>query len=873
MSVEIPESIRGFVADIAEYRAKEAVDKFLNHNQISLDVGQYEDFEPAGFWAASRSRSEGRKAHAWFFLREWNSAVDFLDSETKLNLVRRFKDVYPTWMLSSAEPGTMAYHDETTAQRVINTSVFIRNFESEIAQIGFTDLIERHKETVDLLATEDFYAGLNNHGMFQDISLLVSHVLGFAKDEYEDIAVRRLGAYFDACFTPDGIHTENNPTYHLMVSKSLSQVTNYLKLTGQEHNPEELEKLLTLADTYAAFCLLPNGEFPPISDTKIEKLSVQRARSIFGNEKFVGAITKGRHGNLPTSLNYVAEDSGYAIFRTGWSEDSAFAMLSAAYNNNYHKHSDELSLYVYANGHALLAEAGPNGYQYSDPKTSYAFSSFAHNTLIVDDKGLPRIDEKAHLTTLHKFSDTDVEGRTQRFDGVDWTRRVSADEWESDGRLMITDSIKCETSRNLKLLWHLGPDTVPIIRGNVVEIFSRATNEKLGELYVAGTNIESVRRFYNQVRPNVQGFSFPQMGKSVPAWVIQFEFNSDSVDLDWDFRTRNFQIKNRGITPQSSLWKTFYGEKPVRYLVDKSEGRGDELLFVFSAVNNLFDFTYNYRASLIDFPGNVCYIIDDFGDQGSYYLANNRNFAEFRSVQQAMSHISNDLGIPLEKAYALGSSKGGAGAIIHGVSAGIKHVIAGGPQYKIGTFTKDPHPNILKYISGGNTEEDIYWADHAMREVLEVGNRDTKISVIVGRADGHYKKHALPLGKDAEELGYDVEILPLPGTTHAELGPAFRRVVGSFIAYMQDRLKSLPHAFAVYAEQMKVGLVVVAPPGALVLAQLQLKGKAVGKPVRLINGTAEWDVAEKGVYRVRVYFEAPKGTERKAFGTEPLRLE
>ena len=160
-----------------------------------------------------------------------------------------------------------------------------------------------------------------------------------------------------------------------------------------------------------------------------------------------------------------------------------------------------------------------------------------------------------------------------------------------------------------------------------------------------------------------------------------------------------------------------------------------------------------------------------------------------------------------------------------------------------------------------------------MREVLEVGNRDTKISVIVGRADGHYKKHALPLGKDAEELGYDVEILPLPGTTHAELGPAFRRVVGSFIAYMQDRLKSLPHAFAVYAEQMKVGLVVVAPPGALVLAQLQLKGKAVGKPVRLINGTAEWDVAEKGVYRVRVYFEAPKGTERKAFGTEPLRLE
>lgn len=873
MSVEIPESIQGFVANIAEIRAKEAVNKFLNERKISLDVGQYEDFEPSEFWSASRSRSDGRKAHAWFFLREWNSAVDLIDTETKVELVRRFKDVFPTWMVSSLESGTMAYHDETTAQRAINTSVFIRNFESEINQVGFTDLIEHHKDTVALLATEDFYAGLNNHGMFQDISLLVSHVLGFADDEHEEVAVRRLAAYFNSCFTDDGIHVENNPTYHLMVSKSLSQVTNYLKLTGQEHNPEELEKLLYLADTYAAFCVLPNGEFPPISDTKVEKVSAQRARSIFGSEKLVGAITKGRQGKLPRNLNYVAEDSGYAIFRTGWDEESAFAMLSAAYNNNYHKHSDELSLYVYANGHALLAEAGPNGYQYSDPKTSYAFSSFAHNTLIVDDKGLPRIDDKAHLTTLHKISETDVEGKTQRFDGVTWSRRVNADEWQSDGRLMIADSIKCDTPRNLKLLWHLGPETVPIIRGNVVEIFSRATNEKLGELYVDGTNIESVRRFYNQVRPSVQGFSFPQMGKSVPAWVIQFEFNSDSVELDWDFRTQNFQIKNRGITPQSSLWKTFYGEKPVRYLVDKSEGRGDELLFVFSAVNNLFDFTYNYRASLVEFPGNVCYIIDDFGDQGSYYLANNRNFAEFRSVQQAMWHISNELGIPLEKAYALGSSKGGAGAIIHGVTAGIKQVIAGGPQYKIGTFTKDPHPNILKYISGGNSDDDIYWADNAMRKVLEVGNRDTKISVIVGRGDGHYKKHALPLGKDAAELGYDVDILPLPGTTHADLGPAFRRLVNSFTSHIRDRSAMLPHVFAVHSEQMKVGLVVVAPSEALVLAQLQLKGKAVSKPVRLINGAVEWDVAEKGVYRVRVYFEEPKGAERKAFGTEPLRLE
>lgn len=871
MSFEIPESIRGFVAQIAIERSVEAVEKFIASNQISLDIGQFENFDTQSFWSASRPRSIGRKAHGWFFLREWSCAVDELDKRTKLELVRRLMSAFPHWHAASAEQGTMAFHDETAAQRTINTSVFIRKYASEIEELGFTGLIQQNHETIALLASDDFHAGRNNHGMFQDISVLVAYTLGFASDEQEDIAVQRLTDYFDACFTNDGVHTENNPTYHVMVSKSLSQVTKYLKLTGREHSPKKLETLLDQADTFAAFCVLPNRQFPPISDTKVETLTVQRARSVYGTGKFVGAVSYGRHGKLPDGLNYIAEDAGYAIFRTGWDKDSAFVLFSAAYNDNYHKHSDELSLYAYAHGHALLAEAGPNGYQYSDPKTTYAFSSFAHNTLVVDNKGLPRIDEKAHLTTLRKHSEMDVEGRTQRFDGVDWNRRVNAEEWKGKGRLRVTDSIECERTRNLKLLWHLGSETVPVIRGNAVEIFSRSTNVKLAELCVEGTGIASVRGFYGQERPSVQGFSFPVMGKSEPSWVIQFEFNSNSVNIDWDFRTQDFQMVNRGITPQSSLWKTFYGEKPVRYLLDK--GEENSLLFVFSAVNNLYDFTYNYRASLVDFPGTVCYIIDDFGDQGSYYLANNRNFAEFRSVQQTMASISAELGIPLTSAYAIGSSKGGAGAIMHGATAGIKHVIVGGPQYKIGTFTKTPHPNILKYISGGTAQEDINWANQAMLEVLRDGKKDTRITVIVGRADGHYKRHAVPLEKDASKLGYDIEVLPLPGTTHAELGPAFRRIVSSFSMHMQEPAKTLPHVFAVQPEQMKVGLAVVAPSDSLVLAQLQLNGKAAAKLVRLTNGTAEWDVAEKGVYRVRVYFESPKGTDRKAFGTEPLRLE
>ena len=406
-----------------------------------------------------------------------------------------------------------------------------------------------------------------------------------------------------------------------------------------------------------------------------------------------------------------------------------------------------------------------------------------------------------------------------------------------------------------------------------MEIFSKATNVKLGELYLEGTAVDTVRAIHAEQRPRIQGFSFPEMGKKVPAWVVQFEFNAAEVDIKWDFRTEKFQVVDRGITPKSSLWKTFYGEKPVRYLLDRSEGAENALLFIFSAVSKNFDFTYNYRASLVDFKGTVCYIIDDFGDQGSYYLANGRNFSEFRSVQQAMVYIANEANVPLSDAYAIGSSKGGAGAIIHGVTAGVKHVLAGGPQYKIGSFTKTPHPNILKYISGGNSEEDIEWADSAMREVLAEGRRDTRISVVVGMADGHYRKHAIPLSRAADELGYKMDLLPLPGTTHAELGPVFRRAVNTFSRSIINDSELLPHVFAVSSAEKKVGLAIIAPADALVLAQLQLNGQPIGKVVRVNNGVMEWEVVSKGVYRARVYFEKTEGAPRVAFGTEPIRLE
>lgn len=873
---ELPREIRDFVPKFKVESSAEYTRQFLTKGLVNLDHDILESLDER-FWASERQRSEGRKAHAWFFLREWNSAASALDDEERLNIVKKFASLLPLWFESRNSLGSMAYHDETTAQRVINTAVFRTLFAPEIDSIGFCSLVKNLNEDIDLLKSESFYAGKNNHGMFQDIALLVAHALGCADVEVKNTGIKRLIAYFDSCFTHDGIHTENNPTYHVMVSKYVRLVAQYLAVIGEKANLRQLDELLKKADKFAAFCVMPNLSFPPISDTKLGKLNAGNARRVYGDGFFVGALTGGSEGALPESKSMVAEESGYLIARSGWQQSDSVLFFSAAYNDDYHKHSDELSVYLFANGHPLLAEAGPNGYQYDDPFTRYAFSSAAHNSLMVDGVGLPRVDKKANLTCMTDLSSDDkivVRGTTQRFEGVNWSRTVETDRESKSGHYRFVDKIESSERHSYKFIWHLGESVVPVVRGSIVEFFSIDKREKIGELSCLSGEAKTVEVIKGRKHPQIQGFSFPRMGKKSESYAIEYTFDAVGLEIEWTMRTHGYLIKPRGINPWNEEWETFYGEKPVRYLLENAERASGGLLVVFSAVNPVGDFTYNYRASLKDYSGAVMYILDDFGDQGAYYLAGNREQAEFRSVQGALRSVLQRLDLKPSSVTTLGSSKGGTAALIHGVALGAQQVYAGGPQFRVGSFLQTPHPNILKYMAGSCSAESVKWADEIVRRCLMSGARQTELVIVVGESDGHYRKHAVPLVDQARTLGYRASLLLLPGTTHGELGAAFRQFVSSFAKMtLTDTEIVLPNASSYNAKTQEYGVVVQLPVGYQAMAQLQIDGKPFGPTKKIINGAVRWTVPQSGIVRARVYIETPPDGKRLAFGTNPIRVK
>lgn len=860
--------VRVFLAANRSRAAGRRTRRLLAKDELQIRQHAPRRIDDVTLFSSDMERSLGRLTHGFLAVADWVGVRERLSPRDRRLLMRKAISLVESWRELADPETSMAFHDETTAQRTMNLVALRHDYRDVLDESQDAVLREVIDRDIALLGAADFYAGTNNHGMFQDIALLVAAALYDQATDPEglrDLAVQRLVAYFSVCFTADGIHVENNPTYHVMVSRYLSRVIAYASTCGREADFGDLADVLDHAEEYAAHAVTPQGSFPPVSDTAVMALAETTARSAYPGERFLGAVSLGRRGTPPEQTCYVVEGSGYAIHRSAWSVPSAsFTFFSAAYNADYHKHSDELSLYILDDGRELLREAGPFGYDHANPYTGYGFSSAAHNTMLVDGRGLPRTDRRPERTTLEDLGSgrdsMHVRGRTRRYEGVEWTRELEVSADGAKAPIHIRDRVTSQDRHEYTFLWHVGPELDVLARGNALEMFTEA-GQKVGELTWSGSATSRVRTIRGQDEPTVQGWAFPVMGTAVPASVLEVTVPAETAEIDWELRTADFRLADRGITPGAPEWSSFQGEKSVNYLLDVPEGGADRLDVVFTAIHQPWDFTYNYRASLAGTGAATLFVLDDFGDQGAYYLANNRGDAEFRSVQALLKRVLDELGIGLEAVTAIGSSKGGSAALLHGISLGVAQVIAGAPQTRLGTFLARPHPNILEYIAGGTSEEDITWADSALERVLAAGDRSTSIQMVVGRKDHHYSGHVLPFADSARDHGYSVQVLSLPGTPHARIGAAFRSYLESWVAARNgdDAERRLAHVAVHDPDTDEIGAAVDLPEGWQASFTLYRGRDAVQSVPYGDQVCASWPVTESGEYRVRVHARPPHG--------------
>lgn len=121
-----------------------------------------------------------------------------------------------------------------------------------------------------------------------------------------------------------------------------------------------------------------------------------------------------------------------------------------------------------------------------------------------------------------------------------------------------------------------------------------------------------------------------------------------------------------------------------------------------------------------------------------------------------------------------GSSKGGWMALYYGIKYRFGHVIAGGPQTKMGDFlvhdveipengriSPGSKVSVADYVAGGHNEEHLQYLDSLLYDLLyDSPEGFPEIHLHIGEGDFHYQRHINPFINelDKNHIQYHLDV-------------------------------------------------------------------------------------------------------------------
>lgn len=202
---------------------------------------------------------------------------------------------------------------------------------------------------------------------------------------------------------------------------------------------------------------------------------------------------------------------------------------------------------------------------------------------------------------------------------------------------------------------------------------------------------------------------------------------------------------------------------------------------------------YNYVRTCQKFHIHRLFIKDDFAPngRGSYYLGEHGQYNVERLVHEMVQAFITRL--HPEKVLFIGSSKGGYGAINCGVEFENAVIIAGAPQYRLGTYLDKPvnRPNLVDII-GEYTPENIAALDIRLEQKLAADPFAGTQTCYLHYSDQEhtYEKHIRDLLKDLKATGMRVYEDVAAYTEHGDVGKYYP---GFLSATVYDIISAINH--------------------------------------------------------------------------------
>ena len=252
-----------------------------------------------------------------------------------------------------------------------------------------------------------------------------------------------------------------------------------------------------------------------------------------------------------------------------------------------------------------------------------------------------------------------------------------------------------------------------------------------------------------------------------------FKFNSEIDEKIIKMISENI---NRKKFNGEEIFSSIY---PIKYYFEKAKiSNKNKLMIIFSAFSTDYA-KYNYISTLKTCDCNKLFILDDYGSKGTYYLGLKGDFNIENSVMSLITYIMSKNNIEFSNVISIGSSKGGSAAIYYGMKYNFGNVIAGAPQYKIGTYLSDL--SISDYALDIFGEISDYNRVKYNNLIRLVANTKTNIYLLTSEGDNQYRKVLKEFEYVSRELGIKLNIYKCQINNHGEISKEFPK-------FLYDRL-------------------------------------------------------------------------------------
>ncbi len=356
----------------------------------------------AGYGSLSSTRTRCAFAYAitrdrMYAEKAWQAQSLLIDHFEKYQVFRSASNWYSIWDSSYEVFSSTYFYDMVADSGVLTRDDKVRLIEF-IRRIGYrVDYCVKHSEMIG-----------NHQFMWTgNFGCMVSYFPEFPEHERwaRDVEDRMPMLYAD--ILTDGGQIERSPGHHIYgLSFLCKYVTTVKQLTGEnifdkEYDGKSLEMTL---DCLAKICT-PLGEIPAVNDSKRPRLSkhlfILDIIDRFDKGKYLRAgkidisglplehlVSDSIEPVDPDFTSVLLPDTGWAVMRDGWDEDSGYLLFDYGGHGAWHGHYDKMNIIMYADGVGWVLDAGasPHYCVYIEEHNEWHKQTIAHNTVMIDNK-------------------------------------------------------------------------------------------------------------------------------------------------------------------------------------------------------------------------------------------------------------------------------------------------------------------------------------------------------------------------------------------------------------------------------------------------------------------------------------------------------